>query len=367
MSFLRAYFARTPDPYAGGDLENAQRIGAVLFGLQAILIAGLVPLSPPTHAVGEAGWLVAAGIVLASVAISQAMRTSRFQSWDTLLATSYGAVASLAVMQWLAGGVDAPYERAILIPVFFVAAIHPPRRIAGFLAFVGLALMVPFAYSGWDAQAAGGFAASYVIMIGVSLGVNVPMSAIRAQRLAHARDEAMAREEARHDSLTGLRNRRAFDEELVESMKLAQRLEVPLTVVMLDVVNFKEINDRWSPVEGDRCLKVVAGALRSAMRDPDLCFRWGGDEFALILIGTGFEGAQSLGERLAGEVSSSCRRPNDEPVEIRFAVAQLQEDQTCEELVERTGLAMTAAKAKLHSGHSNFPISVQTTKATSST
>lgn len=344
VSILRSYFARTPDPYAGGDLDNAQRIGSVLFGLQVILILVLLPLSPPTHAIGNAGWLLAIAVVAGGVVATYGMRTRRMGSWSALLASSYGAVAALEVMQWLGGGIGAPYERAILLPVFFVAALQPPRRIAGFLGFVALALVVPFTYDGWDAQAAGASVASLVIYMGLSLGVNVPMSAIRAQRLAHARDEAEAREEARVDALTGLHNRRAFDEALNDEMKLGRRVGIPVSVAMIDIVNFKEINDRWSPAEGDRCLREIAEALSTSLRDPDQVFRWGGDEFALILTGTAAKDTGPLRDRLAVLVSSVCTRPDDEPIAIRFAVAQVQDGETREEVVEMAGLALTAAK-----------------------
>jgi len=345
---LRSYFARQPDPYAGGDIDNAQRIGSVLFGLQVVLVAALWPLSPPTHAIGSAGWIVAAAVVAAGAAVSFGMHRRRFASWNALLLAAYGAVAALEVMQWLGGGVEAPYERAILLPVFFVAAIQPPRKILAFLGFVALALVVPFIYDGWHAQAAGASAASLVILAGLSLGVNVPMSAIRAQRLAHAKDEAEARQEARVDALTGLHNRRAFDEALGDEVKLAERLGIPLTVAMIDIVNFKEVNDRWSPAQGDRCLRDVAEALDSSLRDPDQVFRWGGDEFILILTGTAAKDTGTLSDRVSAIVSSACSRPDQEPIELRFAVAQLQDGDTAEEVVEMAGLAMTAAKM----GHS---------------
>jgi diguanylate cyclase (GGDEF)-like protein len=286
-----------------------------------------------------AGCVVACGVL-----VTYGMREGRFANWTALLALSYGAVVALEVMQWLGGGLDAPYERAGLLPVVFVAAIQPPRRIFGFLGFVGLALVVPFIYDGWHAQAAGASAASFVILTGLSVGINVMMSGIRDQRLAHARDEAEAREEARLDALTGLHNRRAFDEALIEETKLAWRLGIPLSVAMVDIVCFKEINDRWSPAEGDRCLREVAEALESSLREPDQVFRWGGDEFALILTGTPASGSDALEERLAERVSATCRRPDGETIRIRFAVAQLQEGETPQDLVEMAGLAMTATK-----------------------
>ena len=109
VSTLRSYFARQSDPYSGGDLDNAQRIGGVLFGLLSLLIAGLTPLSPPTQAIGAAGWIVTAAIVALCVTATVGMYRRRFNSWNALLAASYGGVAALEVMQWLAGGVEAPY------------------------------------------------------------------------------------------------------------------------------------------------------------------------------------------------------------------------------------------------------------------
>jgi hypothetical protein len=105
---LRTYFARQPDPYAGGDLDNAQRIGGVLFGLQTLLIVVLTPLSPPTHAIGSAGWIVAAGIVALGAWVTVAMYRRRLQTWNALLVSSYGAVAALEAMQWLAGRCRGP-------------------------------------------------------------------------------------------------------------------------------------------------------------------------------------------------------------------------------------------------------------------
>jgi diguanylate cyclase (GGDEF)-like protein len=113
---------------------------------------------------------------------------------------------------------------------------------------------------------------------------------------------------------------------------------------MVDIENFKEINDRWSYLEGDRALRDVATTVRNSLRDPDLCFRWGGDEFAVILSGTSAADATSLGERLRNEVGAACRRPDQEPIRVRFAVAELRDAMPIEELVEMAGLALTAAK-----------------------
>jgi diguanylate cyclase (GGDEF)-like protein len=170
------------------------------------------------------------------------------------------------------------------------------------------------------------------------------MGGVRAQRVAHAAGEAEARHEARIDSLTGLHNRRAYDELLVTEVARARRLNLPLTVAMVDIENFKEINDRWSYAEGDRSLKEVGATLRDNLRQPDFCFRWGGDEFALILSGTPSADTPPIAERLQDEVTRTCKRPDDSPIRIRFAAAQLSNGSSPAELTEMVGVALTEAK-----------------------
>jgi diguanylate cyclase (GGDEF)-like protein len=113
---------------------------------------------------------------------------------------------------------------------------------------------------------------------------------------------------------------------------------------MIDVENFKEVNDRWSYAQGDRCLRSVAEALHENVRQPDLCFRWGGDEFALILTGTTADETGPLDERLRAEVESACKRPDEAPLQIRFAVAELRDGMAARDLIETAGLALTSAK-----------------------
>ena len=342
---LRAYFAPQPDPYAGGDLANAQRLGALLWLIGIVLVVTLWPLSPPTGALGEAGWIPAILLVLIGFGFVYALRTEATADWGVLLAVAYAALFMISAMQWLAFSVEAPYLRLLLLPIGFVAAIHPPRKITGFLALCLVAMIGPFLYDRWDAHAAGTALASFVIWVGLAIVISILMSGVRAQRLAHVRTEAEAREEARADPLTGLHNRRAFDEILNLEVKRAKRLGTPLCMAMVDIENFKQVNDHWSYAEGDRCLQSVAATVRRSLRDPDHCFRWGGDEFSIILSGTSADNAGPLGERLANEVAAACRRPDGEPIQIRFAVAELREGMPPAELVELAGLALTSAKS----------------------
>lgn len=104
---------------------------------------------------------------------------------------------------------------------------------------------------------------------------------------------------AARDSLTGLANRRHFEETLRLEIKRAMRTGSPLSLVLLDVDFFKKYNDRYGHVAGDECLRQVAAALRDSLARPiDLAARYGGEEFAVVLPATGQVGARYIAERL---------------------------------------------------------------------
>lgn len=105
------------------------------------------------------------------------------------------------------------------------------------------------------------------------------------------------------DALTGLANRRRFDDHFTAEVARAARSGEPLTLVLCDVDFFKAFNDRYGHQEGDACLIEVAKSLESIVRRPaDLAARYGGEEFALILPDTNEEGAKVLAERLRTSV-----------------------------------------------------------------
>jgi diguanylate cyclase (GGDEF)-like protein len=108
---------------------------------------------------------------------------------------------------------------------------------------------------------------------------------------------------ASQDSLTGLANRRAFDERLAFEWSRAQRDGTSLALLMLDVDRFKEFNDSLGHPAGDACLRTIARALGGAMgRATDLVARYGGEEFAVILPQTNLRGAGKVAERLRAAV-----------------------------------------------------------------
>ncbi len=115
--------------------------------------------------------------------------------------------------------------------------------------------------------------------------------------LLRQQSEALAIQ-ANHDGLTGLANRRAFDERLSEEFARAQRLHHSLCLVMLDIDFFKRINDQWSHGAGDQVLKRVADILTHAVSEVDLAARWGGEEFVLLLPEASLQQGLEVAEKL---------------------------------------------------------------------
>jgi two-component system chemotaxis family response regulator WspR len=107
------------------------------------------------------------------------------------------------------------------------------------------------------------------------------------------------------DGLTGLSNRRYFDEFIDAQWKLATREATPLSMLMIDVDNFKRYNDTYGHLAGDEVLKAIAGAMRKSFARPtDLTARFGGEEFVVVLPATPPEALPALGERLLENVAA---------------------------------------------------------------
>ncbi len=123
---------------------------------------------------------------------------------------------------------------------------------------------------------------------------------LQKKRLSRSIEELT--ETAAIDPLTGLWNRRAFDERLKEEIMRSARYSQEVALLMIDLDGFKRVNDRYGHVAGDRVLKTVAEALRSNLRATDVPTRYGGDEFAVILPGIGKTEAFVVAEKLRAVV-----------------------------------------------------------------
>lgn len=127
---------------------------------------------------------------------------------------------------------------------------------------------------------------------------------IKREKVLHLQSERFSKD-ASTDALTGLYNRRFFDNSFKSEFARAQRQKVPLSLVMLDVDYFKNYNDAYGHSAGDNVLVAVANALKSqASRATDIVARYGGEEFIVILAGSEATGAKAIAEKLRAAVDA---------------------------------------------------------------
>jgi diguanylate cyclase (GGDEF)-like protein len=131
---------------------------------------------------------------------------------------------------------------------------------------------------------------------------------------------AQMQQQALTDSLTGCYNRRSFELQLERDLHLATRMRQPLSLIMLDLDNFKHINDRAGHDAGDAALCMLADNVRAELRAVDTAARFGGDEFVIILPQANPEGAKLVAERLRKRVAQ-MRVPEFGQVTASFGVA----------------------------------------------
>jgi diguanylate cyclase len=162
------------------------------------------------------------------------------------------------------------------------------------------------------------------------------LSGVITSHMAHANEFELHRHESRHDALTGLPNWRAFDDSLSAELARIQRHGGRLSLCLLDLDGFKQVNDTLGHGAGNQLLQSVARKLMQ-IREEDSVFRLGGDEFALILVG-----ADENGGRIAAERVTAALRA--EGVSLSYGVASLARDDDQTSLLIRADRAMHAAK-----------------------
>jgi len=158
---------------------------------------------------------------------------------------------------------------------------------------------------------------------GKGIGVIGVFIDIDRQVRAEQRQKDMNRELARlarHDSLTGLYNRRYMDELLVREHKRSLRYNRGLAVAIADIDNFKRINDTYGHDCGDEVLKYLVGIFLESVRETDTVGRWGGEEFLFIFSETSCEGAQIVAERIRASIADKPFTCGDTSINLSVTI-----------------------------------------------
>ena len=151
---------------------------------------------------------------------------------------------------------------------------------------------------------------------------------------------------ALRDPLTETGNRIAMEQALQREFELARRHGQPISVLMLDIDHFKQVNDNHGHCTGDKVLKIVAASIKDQLRNVDRVFRYGGEEFLILLSSTHREGAAIVGERLRHAVQAqdySCVNPLIN-LTVSLGCATLLPGESTESLLRRADDALYVAK-----------------------
>jgi diguanylate cyclase len=157
------------------------------------------------------------------------------------------------------------------------------------------------------------------------------------------------RKESLTDQLTGIANRKAFDNELVDAIEQARKQNEPLSLFMCDIDHFKSFNDTWGHQTGDQVLRLVGQCLSENVKGRDTAARYGGEEFAVILRQTQLEAAVMLAEQIRANVEGKklVKRSTGDilgTLTISIGVAELTTHDGPADLVQRADTCLYAAK-----------------------
>lgn len=298
---------------ADGELTLARIRVLVTAG---ILLFGLLRHQTHPSPVAPDAALGLAGLACAvAIAVRLGVERILYRPWVGF-ATSLLDVSLVTValgLYLVTGAPLAAVNSGVLFPLYFLAigatSVRLDHRVcaltgavafAGYLAIVLGAALATGSVPGWAGTVpAPGFHWSEQagrLALLVCAGWISTLVVLGAQRL---------RQLSATDPLTGLMNRRAFEERLVEETARARRYGRPLSMAMIDIDYFKQFNDTYGHAAGDECLRNVAATLRNRLRTGDVVARYGGEEFVILLPETQAHTAVAIAEQLRRAVAAT--------------------------------------------------------------
>ncbi len=308
--------------------ENFQLSIITLFGICSILV--ITPFS--IYRALNAEWLIAAldlGLVLAiSASCAWAWRSGETRTVGIMLAVVYscGVVASSEML----GIIGAIWIYPVALANFFLVG----RSLAWLITLVAIGVLATHPEGAQRLELTVSFVATAVV---VSF-----LSAILANRTEAQRRQLETL--ASHDPLTGVFNRRAMGEELARAVELRRRGGLDTSLLLIDIDHFKRINDWHGHAAGDRVLVDFCAILRRNVRSVDMIFRFGGEEFLVLLPGMSGEVLKPFIEKLRAQIAAELRTPSG-PITVCAGGATLRPEHGWEEWINRADMALYRAKA----------------------
>lgn len=159
----------------------------------------------------------------------------------------------------------------------------------------------------------------------------------------------------RNDMMTGLANRRDILGKVEQEFSRAQRHGRTFSIILSDIDDFRLVNEAYGYNVGDELLVEIANVIRTCIRNEDICARWGGEQFLLLLPETGIEGAQSVAQKICQSVAMTMFRVNKPGIRVTLSlgVSGYSEGQSTFECISKADKALMGAK---HSGKNRFAV-----------
>lgn len=335
-----------------------------MLGLVALFVAGMWPTDWVffEEAVVRETFFVWRSIVLGSIVLFFAGLTFTNLLQRYLFVLLYtGVLAVVGSTGYLFGrlpAVDAEtpwfYLVFVLPFVSIVFSVRIYRRILGTVLFPLVYLLGFFSFdlsvTSWETAFFGVSANLILAMIVLSVLVGHMVYNLNRGNFFQSRQQKKQRLEIRklanYDHLTGLYNRRQFDSRLEEEMVRTRRYEKRLSVMVIDLDHFKEVNDTHGHQAGDDVLEEIGTIIQEEIRRNDLACRYGGEEFCVALIETGIEKAEEIAQRLREELARSTFRANGAEFQVTCSVGlvEFKNEEDYTDLLKQADQALYDAK-----------------------
>jgi diguanylate cyclase (GGDEF)-like protein len=171
---------------------------------------------------------------------------------------------------------------------------------------------------------------------------------IREQLISSTLQNQIAEQQSFIDPLTEIYNRRGLDQLANRFLSHAVRRKAPLSMLMVDVDRFKQVNTRFGHLTGDFVLAEIAGVLKSSIRGTDAVVRYGGDEFLLLLADTTADGAQRVIDRINSRLAewNAADHLNSTHLSLSIGITEWQDGQTLDEILNRADSKMYEQKKR---------------------
>jgi diguanylate cyclase (GGDEF)-like protein len=318
------------------------RIGFGIFLAETLVVVGYLVLTPhgphrPALWLIVAVWLLLAtvGMALAPTVASRPWCATYSVTWTALSAFGVGAVAALDL------GLNSPLLVLLFLPLIFGTLMFTPKAatICGLSTLVAVAL-VPLADGRLDSSAGRAFLLFAALAGASALTVAASINRRRIVQYGERLQAALA-DMAAIDELTGCAVRRVLRQRLEEEIARSVRNHSPLSLLIIDVDQFKSVNDAYGHVVGDHVLASIGSVLRQNSRSFDLAGRFGGDEFVLLLPDTDISGAVEVAERIRQDLPAAA----EVPVTLSIGVGGLDRSApTAEHLLDDADFALYQVK-----------------------